>query len=50
MMLIMVIRGCTLEGAVTGLEYYLKPDFSRLSDSVVGFYKQNHLFSILLIV
>ena len=35
MMTIMVIRGCTLEGAATGLEFYLKPDFSRLSDSVV---------------
>ena len=36
MMTVMVIRGCTLEGAGLGIEYYLKPDFSRLSDSVVS--------------
>ena len=36
MMTVMVIRGCTLEGASLGLEYYLKPDFSRLADSVVS--------------
>ena len=35
MMLIMVIRGCTLPGAEVGIEFYLKPDFSRLLDSVV---------------
>ena len=35
MMLVMVIRGCTLPGAATGIEFYLKPDFSRLLDSVV---------------
>lgn len=31
----MLIRGVTLPGAALGLEYYLKPDFSRLADSQV---------------
>ncbi|ESO97683.1 hypothetical protein LOTGIDRAFT_104165, partial [Lottia gigantea] len=32
MLCILLIRGVTLEGAVNGIIYYLKPDFSRLSD------------------
>lgn len=32
---ILMIRGLTLDGAVQGLEYYLEPDFSRLSDPKV---------------
>ncbi len=30
MLLIIIIRGLTLEGAVSGLEYYLEPDWSQL--------------------
>ncbi len=36
MMTVMVIRGVTLDGASQGIEYYLNPDFDRLSDSVVS--------------
>jgi NSS family neurotransmitter:Na+ symporter len=32
LLVIFVIRGVTLPGAVQGLEYYFSPDFSRLSD------------------
>ncbi|XP_050411372.1 sodium- and chloride-dependent glycine transporter 1 [Patella vulgata] len=32
MLTILMIRGVTLDGAVDGIIYYLKPDFSRLSD------------------
>ena len=32
---ILFIRGVTLEGAGQGLEYYLKPDFSKLTESSV---------------
>ncbi len=35
MLLILAIRGLTLDGAVAGLEYYLEPDFSVLKDVVV---------------
>lgn len=30
MLVILIIRGLTLEGAVSGLEYYLEPDWSQL--------------------
>ena len=29
---ILLIRGLTLDGAVDGIIFYLKPDFSRLAD------------------
>jgi solute carrier family 6 GABA transporter-like protein 1 len=32
---ILFLRGVTLDGASQGLEYYLKPDFSKLTDSAV---------------
>ncbi|RUS89020.1 hypothetical protein EGW08_003191, partial [Elysia chlorotica] len=32
---VLVVRGVTLEGAYKGLTFYLKPDFSKLSDSRV---------------
>ena len=32
MLLILTVRGLTLEGAVQGLEYYLEPNWSQLSD------------------
>ena len=35
MMTVMVVRGVTLDGASLGIEYYLNPDFNRLSDSIV---------------
>jgi len=35
LLIILLIRGVTLEGASLGLEYYLKPDFSRLTESRV---------------
>lgn len=35
MLLILTIRGITLDGAILGLEYYLEPDWSRLKDPLV---------------
>jgi len=35
MLLILAIRGITLEGAMQGLEYYLEPDWSALKNVVV---------------
>ncbi|KAI0229899.1 Sodium- and chloride-dependent glycine transporter 1 [Lamellibrachia satsuma] len=32
---VMFIRGVTLEGAATGIKYYLTPDFSKLQDAKV---------------
>lgn len=32
MLMILVIRGLTLEGAVSGLEYYLEPDWAQLGN------------------
>ena len=32
MLLIMLVRGLTLPGAMEGIKYYLTPDFSRLTD------------------
>ena len=33
---VLLIRGVTLPGAMDGLKFYLKPDFSRLTDSQVS--------------
>lgn len=35
LLLVLIIRGITLKGAVTGLEYYLNPDFSKLLEPSV---------------
>ena len=35
MLLILLVKGFTLPGALDGLKYYLRPDFSRLKDSEV---------------
>jgi len=35
MLLVLVVRGLTLEGAVKGLEYYLEPDWSALKNVIV---------------
>ena len=34
-MVVLLIRGVTLEGASKGLKFYLKPDFSKLLDANV---------------
>ena len=41
MMTVMVVRGVTLDGASLGIEYYLTPDFNRLSDSIVSFKQED---------
>ena len=35
MLVILLIRGVTLEGAANGILYFLKPDFSKLLDAQV---------------
>ena len=35
MLLILTVRGLTLDGAITGLEYYLEPDWSMLAEAKV---------------
>lgn len=35
MLCILLIRGLTLEGASVGLEFYLKPNITKLSESKV---------------
>ena len=35
MMTILLINGLLLDGASEGIEYYLNPDFDRLTDGVV---------------
>lgn len=35
MLLVLLIRGITLPGAVRGIVYYLKPDIGRLADPEV---------------
>ncbi len=34
-MFVLLIRGATLEGALKGVTYYLKPDFNKLKDATV---------------
>ena len=38
---IMLIRGVTLEGASYGIEFYLIPDWERLTDATVRYHNQN---------
>lgn len=35
LLFILIVRGLTLEGAMKGVEFYLKPDFTRLGDPEV---------------
>ena len=36
MLTVLLIRGCTLEGASLGIEFYLNPDFDRLTDGTAS--------------
>lgn len=36
MLFCLLIRGVTLEGAVDGIVFYLRPDFSKLLEAEVG--------------
>lgn len=40
---ILLIRGLTLDGAVDGIIFYLKPDFTKLSDINVSNLTNLHL-------
>ena len=37
MLTVLLVRGCTLEGASLGIEFYLKPDFDRLTDGTASY-------------
>ena len=34
-LLLLIVRGLTLEGAMAGIEFYLKPDFSKINGGVI---------------
>lgn len=36
MMTVLVVRGCTLEGALDGIVAYIKPDFTAMKDAAVS--------------
>jgi len=44
LLVILAIRGLTLKGATGGIEYYLSPDFSRLSDPKVWLAAYGQIF------
>jgi NSS family neurotransmitter:Na+ symporter len=44
LLLILAVRGITLEGAGDGIEYYLKPDFAKLSDPQVWLAAYGQIF------
>lgn len=44
MLFVLFIRGVTLPGAGEGLKYYLKPDFTRLSDPDVRVHSDYQMF------
>ena len=44
LLIILAIRGLTLEGATEGIEYYLRPDFSRLTDPKVWLAAYGQIF------
>lgn len=39
MLTVLLVRGVTLDGALDGIIYYVKPDFNRLADPRVIFKK-----------
>lgn len=46
MLFVLFIRGVTLPGAGEGLKYYLKPDFTRLSDPDVRAHSDYQMFML----
>jgi len=44
LLVVLAIRGLTLEGAVQGIEYYLCPDFAKLSDPKVWLAAYGQIF------
>jgi len=44
LLVILAIRGLTLEGAVAGIEYYLRPDFEKLKDPQVWLAAYGQIF------
>lgn len=43
---ILLVRACTLEGAVNGILYFIKPQFGRLLDPTVSNFVQNCTFNL----
>jgi neurotransmitter:Na+ symporter, NSS family len=46
LLILLTLRSITLQGAVKGLEFYLKPDFTKLTPGVVGRALGQALFSL----
>jgi len=44
LLVVLAVRGLTLEGAVEGIEYYLRPDFAKLSDPQVWLAAYGQIF------
>ncbi len=44
LLLLIIIRGITLKGSLTGLEYYLRPDFSKLLEPSVWLAAYGQIF------
>lgn len=42
MLLILLIRGISLPGATQGIQFYLLPELSRLTDPQVGLHYMQH--------
>lgn len=50
MLIVLLIRGLTLPGAADGIQFYLNPDLTRLSDPIVRYEMMICIFLLLLLI